>query len=63
MDMAIWDIMGRETFRERLKDAYFAGAHGILAVADLTQRPTLAGIPAWTSRFGASRGRFPCSRS
>lgn len=59
VDMAIWDIMGQETFRERLKDAYFAGAHGILAVADLTQRSTLAGIPAWTSSVRSVAGEVP----
>jgi len=41
VDMMIWDIMGEKGFRELLKDAYFYGANGILAVADLTRRRTL----------------------
>src|SRR5207249_10919323 len=41
MDMTIWDIMGEKGFQELLKDAYFYGANGILAVADLTRRRTL----------------------
>src|SRR4030067_3572291 len=41
MDMTIWDIMGEKGFRELLKDAYFCGANGILAVADLTRSKTL----------------------
>src|SRR2546426_415374 len=34
MDMTIWDIMGSKGFRELLREAYFHGAQGILAVAD-----------------------------
>src|SRR5437667_3537955 len=41
MDMTVWDIMGEKGFRELLKDAYFYGANGIVAVADLTRRRTL----------------------
>src|SRR5207249_4778480 len=32
IDMTIWDIMGQKGFRELLKEAYFYGARGILAV-------------------------------
>lgn len=59
VDMGIWDIMGQEGFRDRLKDAYFAGAHGILAVADITARATLAGIPAWISSVRSVAGEVP----
>src|SRR5256712_7002587 len=41
LDMTIWDIMGEKGFRELLKDAYFYGTNGVLAVADLTRRRTL----------------------
>ena len=41
VDMTIWDIMGEKGFRELLKDAYFYGANGILAVCDLSRRRTL----------------------
>ena len=47
VDMMIWDIMGQKGFRELLKDAYFYGAHGILAVADLTRRETFPDLGGW----------------
>ena len=47
IDMTIWDIMGEKGFRELLKDAYFYGANGILAVADLTRRATLNELDDW----------------
>ena len=37
IDMTIWDIMGQKGFRELLKEAYFYGAKGILAVCDSTR--------------------------
>src|SRR2546430_10752896 len=41
IDMTIWDIMGQKGFRELLKEAYFYGARGIIAVCDVTRRETL----------------------
>src|SRR3972149_6589742 len=37
VDMTIWDIMGEKGFRELLKEAYFHGAQGVLAVCDVTR--------------------------
>ncbi|MCK4757985.1 MAG: GTP-binding protein [Thermoplasmata archaeon] len=47
MDMMIWDIMGQSSFRVLLQDAYFYGAHGIIAVCDVTRPETLDGIHDW----------------
>src|SRR5438132_11893311 len=47
IDITIWDIMGEKGFRELLKDAYFYGANGILAVADFTRRRTLDDLDDW----------------
>src|SRR6266566_624211 len=47
IDMTIWDIMGEKGFRELLKDVYFYGANGILAVADFTRRRTLDDLDDW----------------
>ena len=47
MDMMIWDIMGQASFRVLLQDAYFYGAHGIIAVCDVTRPETLDGIHDW----------------
>ncbi len=47
MDMTIWDIMGSKGFRELLREAYFHGAQGILAVADITRYDTLEDLDSW----------------
>src|SRR2546425_2377432 len=41
VDMTIWDIMGQKGFRELLKEAYFYGAKGVIAVTDVTRKTTL----------------------
>src|SRR6266704_3599805 len=66
LDMTIWDIMGEKGFRELLKDAYFYGANGILAVADLTRRRTLDNLDDWIDGGEdgrAGRGHVPSPRS
>src|SRR5207253_4979715 len=37
MDMTVWDIMGEKGFRDLLKEAFFHGAKGVVAVCDLTR--------------------------
>ncbi|UCG70883.1 MAG: GTP-binding protein [Thermoplasmata archaeon] len=45
--MLIWDIMGQKGFREILRDAYFYGAQGAIAVCDVTRRDTLSDLEGW----------------
>ncbi len=59
VDMQIWDIMGEKGFRELLKEAYFYGANGILAVADLTRRKTLDDLDDWVDGLEAVVGKVP----
>src|SRR5437870_10622438 len=47
MDITVWDIMGEKGFRDLLKEAFFHGAKGVLAVADLTRRRTLDDLDDW----------------
>ncbi len=47
IDMMIWDIMGQSSFRVLLQDAYFYGAHGIIAICDATRPETLQDIHSW----------------
>lgn len=49
VEMMIWDIMGHAGFRQLLGDAYFHGANGVLAVADLTRPATLDELGEWVS--------------
>ena len=59
VDMTIWDIMGVRKFRELLKDAYFYGARGILAVCDITRKDTCNELNAWLSDVFRVTGPLP----
>jgi small GTP-binding protein len=59
MDMTIWDIMGSKGFRELLREAYFHGAQGILAVCDVTREETLGDLDAWVESVFRTVGDIP----
>ncbi len=59
IDMAIWDIMGTKEFQELLRDAYFYGANGILAVCDLVRRRTLDDLDEWIDGVDRVVGKVP----
>ncbi len=59
MDLVIWDIMGEKGFRQLLKESYFEGAHGVIAVCDLTRRDTLADLYGWIDLARGHAGDIP----
>ena len=59
VEMTIWDIMGQKGFRDLLKEAYFHGASGIVAVCDMTKRATLDSLGEWLESVHAVTGRIP----
>ncbi len=59
MNMAIWDIMGQQTFRDIMKEAFFYGAHGILAVCDITSEQTLYELDGWVKDIKKVTGDIP----
>ncbi len=59
MDMSILDIMGNRTFLDLFHEAYFHGANGILAVADMTRRVTLDALGVWISSVESVSGQLP----
>src|SRR3990172_7149375 len=59
IDITIWDIMGQKGFRELLKEAYFYGAKGILAVCDVTRRSTLDDLDDWIEGVYSVTGKVP----
>ena len=59
VDMTIWDIMGEKGFRELLKEAYFHGAQGVLAVCDLTRKETLTDLDEWVAAVVKVTGKVP----
>lgn len=59
VDIILWDIMGASTLRELLKEAYYHGAQGILAVADLTRPETLGALDEWARSIRSVAGDIP----
>ena len=57
--MTIWDVMGNAGFRELLKESYFFGCQGILAVSDVTQRVSLEDLDGWIDRAWDVAGDVP----
>jgi small GTP-binding protein len=59
LDMTVWDIMGEKGFRELLKEAYFYGANGVLAVADVTRKKSLVELDDWVDSTMKEAGKIP----
>lgn len=59
MDMTVWDIMGEKGFRDLLKEAFFHGAKGVLAVCDLTRYSTLKELDDWVQSVFNVVGEVP----
>ncbi len=59
VDMMILDIMGKRTFLQLFKEAYFHGAKGILAVFDVTRKASLADLTKWIDGVRDSVGPIP----
>ncbi|MFQ6106685.1 MAG: Rab family GTPase [Thermoplasmata archaeon] len=59
VNLMIWDIMGEKGFRELLKEAYFHGAQGVLAVCDVTRKDTLLELKNWIDSVTKVTGDIP----
>ena len=59
MDLMIWDIMGEKGFRALLKEAYFEGCEGLLAVCDMTRKDTLYDLSNWIALTKKQVGNVP----
>lgn len=57
--LLIWDIMGQPSFREVLREAYFYGAHGAIAICDVTSRESLGELRYWIKAMTATTGMIP----
>src|SRR3989454_2916042 len=58
-DMTVWDIMGEKGFRDLLKEAFFDGAKGVVAVCDLTRYSTLKELDDWVQSVFNVVGEIP----
>ncbi len=59
VDMMILDIMGKRTFLQLFKEAYFHGAKGVLAVFDMTRAASLRDLTKWIDGVRDSVGPIP----
>lgn len=59
VDVSLWDIMGEKFLRELLREAYFYGAQGILAVCDVTRAETLVDLEDWKVAVERVTGEIP----
>lgn len=59
VDLILWDVMGTPSIRELLKEAYYHGAKGILAVFDLTRPETLRALEGWANSIKTVAGPIP----
>ncbi len=59
MDMTIWDIMGEKGFRDLVKEAFFVGTRGVLAVCDITRYDTLKELDDWVQSVFKVVGNIP----
>ena len=57
--LILWDIWGNKNVRELLKDAYYHGAHGIIAVCDVTRPETLKELDGWAQAITSVAGDIP----
>ncbi len=58
-DLIVWDVMGTRSIRDLLKEAYYHGAHGVMAVCDLTRRETLLELDSWSKAIETVAGTVP----
>ncbi|MFQ5552452.1 MAG: Rab family GTPase [Thermoplasmata archaeon] len=59
MDMLIWDIMGEKQVRDLLREAFFLGTQGIIAVCDLLRHSTLRALDEWVESVFQVTGPVP----
>ena len=57
--MLVWDIMGQKGFRELLREANYFGAHGAIAVCDMTNKETLEELRYWIKALTDVAGDVP----
>lgn len=57
--MIIYDIMGAKEFRSLLREAYFFGAQGLIAVCDLTAGETFESLEDWIMNAFNVTGKIP----
>lgn len=59
VDLTIFDITGQRGFKDMVKETYFHGCQGLVAVSDVTRKETLAAVHDWLSVGMSVAGDVP----
>ena len=59
-EVALFDLMGEHSARDLFRDALFWGAHGFLAVCDVTRADTFDALIEWANVVRSIAGVIPC---
>jgi len=59
VDLALFDIMGQKGFKDMVKESFFFGCQGLLAVCDVTRAETLHAVHEWMSTATGVAGDVP----
>ncbi|TET90410.1 MAG: GTP-binding protein [Methanomassiliicoccales archaeon] len=57
--LLIFDIIGEKGFRQLLREAYYQGANGLMAVCDVTRGETLDSLDDWIDNAYDVTGNVP----
>jgi small GTP-binding protein len=57
--LMIWDVMGQQCFLHMLRESYFFGAAGIIAVCDVTRKNTMKELAGWIEQALSVSGDVP----
>ncbi len=58
-DVGLFDLMGEHSARDHFRDALFWGAHGFIAVCDVTRPETFDSLSEWIATVGDVAGNVP----
>jgi len=58
-DVALFDLMGEHNARDLFRDALFWGAHGFVAVCDVTRSGTFESLIEWANSVRSVAGEIP----
>jgi len=59
MDLSIFDIVGQMGFGDLVKESFFHGCQGLMAVCDVTKKQTLESLHKWISTATDVAGDIP----
>ena len=59
VDLSVFDIMGQRGFKDMIKETYFHGCQGFLAVCDVTRIETIAAVHDWMASATGVAGDVP----